>query len=172
MLRTVALLDDAWEDVHGASEETGKTCGADRNSFSEPAYPPKRIDYIMHRAGPSVKSKVVMCELPLADRVPGKEYRSGLSESKCQSESFEGAELNEPPPTIILQLFRPRGCDRDHPGAPRRGGLSRPHPRREEGAEPDAAPRVRPGGPRGHRHHQAVAELHPQGQVRVRVTRR
>ena len=88
MLRTVALLDDAWEDVHGASEETGKTCGADGNSFSEPAYPPKRIDYIMHRAGPSVKSKVVMCELPLADRVPGKEYRLDLSACNCQSKSF------------------------------------------------------------------------------------
>ena len=88
MLRTVALLDDAWEDVHGASEETGKTCGADRNSFSEPAYPPKRIDYIMHSAGPNVKSKVVMCELPLADRVPGKEYRSDLSACNCLSDEL------------------------------------------------------------------------------------
>ena len=76
MLRTVALLDDAWEDIHGASEEMGRTCGTDQNSFSVPADKGgKRIDYIMHRTGPNVKSKVVMCELPLTDRVPGKDYR-------------------------------------------------------------------------------------------------
>jgi len=74
MLRTIAHLDDAWEDVHGASGDLGKTCGTDENSFSVPSYPGKRIDYIMHRAGPNVKSKVTMCELPLANRVPGKNY--------------------------------------------------------------------------------------------------
>ena len=77
MLRNFALLDDAWEDIHVATEEeTGRTCGTDRNSFSVAADEGgKRIDYIMHRAGPNVKSKVVMCELPLTDRVPGKDYR-------------------------------------------------------------------------------------------------
>ena len=75
MLRTIAHLDDAWEDIHGASGDLGKTCGTDQNSFSVPSYPGKRIDYIMHRAGPNVKSKVTLCELPLANRVPGKDYR-------------------------------------------------------------------------------------------------
>ncbi len=79
MLRSVALLSDAWVDVHGPDcdgGEDGRTCGTDANSFHVPAdRGGKRIDYIMHRTGPNVQSKVVQCELPLPNKVPGKEFR-------------------------------------------------------------------------------------------------
>jgi sphingomyelin phosphodiesterase 2 len=77
MLRTIAHLSDSWEDAHGENDESpeSKTCGAPTNSFALPSDEGgKRIDYVLHKPGPNVKSEVVHCQLPLPSRVPGKEF--------------------------------------------------------------------------------------------------
>merc|ERR1712059_26506 len=75
IVRHVTPLCDAWVDANGP--EGGETSECPSNSYTSRSSlkecpTGKRIDYIMYNSGPNISANTVFCNLPLPDRIPGK----------------------------------------------------------------------------------------------------
>jgi sphingomyelin phosphodiesterase 2 len=75
IVRYVTPLCDAWVEANGCdggeTSETPSNSYTQRSSLKE-SPTGKRIDYIMYMSGPNIHAETISCELPLPDRVPGK----------------------------------------------------------------------------------------------------
>ena len=73
LLRGIVPLNDAWVEFTGDvwGGETNETVD---NSFTPTNGQPKRIDYIMYRAGPGLDAETSNCWFPLPQRIPDMPY--------------------------------------------------------------------------------------------------
>jgi len=75
IVKYVTPLSDAWVEANGP--EGGQTSETPSNTYTpksslKESPDGKRIDYIMYNSGPNITAKVVYCDLPLPDKIPGK----------------------------------------------------------------------------------------------------
>jgi len=78
LLRAIAPLHDCWSETHTANDP-GETSECGYNSYTVPCAgngngKGHRIDYVMHCAGPNIVARATKCSLPMARRVPGKNF--------------------------------------------------------------------------------------------------
>lgn len=76
IVRHVTPLNDAWEEANGP--EGGETSETPNNKYTvrsalKESPRGRRIDYLLYKAGPNITAETMSCQLPLPDRIPGKQ---------------------------------------------------------------------------------------------------